>query len=151
MSSTGCRSWTGDWTWTGWVVALAAAVMIVGVATPAQAKDEFEYAFKVELGRIAAHEVVYAGKHILGAALHGGHYPQGGYGHRSYGYPGHHRYYDHNHHGYGHDYGYRDHGHVYRRHGHRYGHYRPRHRGHHVSDHRSGGRAHRGRGHGRRH
>ena len=115
MSSIGCRHW-------GWVAALAAAALIVGIATPAQARDEFEYAFRVELGRIAAHEAVYAGKHILGAVLHGGHYPRASYGYQSHGYPRHHHYYDDcDRHGYGHHY---------RHHGRHDGHYRSRgHRG----------------------
>ncbi len=148
MSSTGCRSWTRSW-----VAALAAAALIVGVAMPAQAKDEFEYAFKVELGRIAAHEVVYAGKHILGTVLHGGHRHHQGCGH-GYGYPGH--YVNYGHRGYGQHYGhhYRRHGHHRgwrSRHGshdgHRYGYQSPRGRTvQHLSNHRSGGWAHRGRG-----
>ena len=80
--------------------ALSAGVLVL-FASGAQANG-FEDAFEHELGRIAAHEAVYAGKHILGAVLlgypgqHGRHYS--GYGQRRH-YSGHgHR----RHHGNGH-------------------------------------------------
>ena len=134
MSSIKCRSW-------GWVVALAAAALIAGVAAPAQAKDEFEDAFKYELGRIAAHEAVYAGKHIVGTLLHVGHRHHGGHGYQgcSYGYGYHYR-----HHGHHRGSRYRHGSHR----GDRHGYYRSRGRTvRHLSHHRSGGRSHRGRGH----
>lgn len=105
-----------------WVVALAAALLLVGVAAPAEAKDEFEHAFKHELGRIAAHEAVYAGRHILGAVILGSRGHHGGYGRHPYGYghSGHHRG-RHRGHGHRHHYGYH-HGYYT---GHYDGHYGP--------------------------
>jgi hypothetical protein len=99
-----------------------AAGLVLATASGAQAKDEFEDGFKIELGRIAAHEAVHAGKHILGGVFHdhgdhGGY--QGGYGYPAYG------------HGYGHG------GNHYRHHrGHHWKHHR-HHRGcgHHSSTH----------------
>ena len=158
MSSSGNRSWIENRSW-GWVVALAAAALTVGVAAPAVAKDEFEDAFKHELGRIAAHGAVSAGRHILGAVIHGGHPNHRGHQGRSYGYPGHYSYYyDYDHHGHGYYYEYRDYGHHYGhsghykrwshgQRGHQYRYYRTRGRGHHVSNHGSGHRDHRGAGH----
>ncbi len=59
-------------------VAVFTAALAVGVglllASPAQAKDEFERAFKHELGRIAAHEAVHAGRHVLAGTPLGLHY-----------------------------------------------------------------------------
>ena len=124
MSSIKCRHW-------GWVVALAAAALVAGVAAPAQAKDEFEDAFKYELGRIAAHQTVYAGTHILGTVLGGGHRHHRGCGHGyAYGDPGHHQDYGH----YGHGYYRRHYRNHYRNHGHHRG-WRYRHGSHHGDRH----------------
>ena len=96
------------------------------------AKNEFETAFKYELGRIAAHEAVFAGRYILGVIVsgdphhvHGAHacnghvpYPPYGYGpYPYYGYDGHGHY---KHHGHGH---HKHHGHGHHKHhGHHQGH-----------------------------
>lgn len=45
-----------------------ALLLLAGFARPAHAGDEFERAFKYELGRIAAHEAVY----VLGAIVQPG-------------------------------------------------------------------------------
>jgi hypothetical protein len=70
-------------------IAIAAVCLL---AWPAHAKDEFEDAFKYELGRIAAHEAVHVGKQILGVVIFGspghGHYTYPDYG---YGHPDRHR------------------------------------------------------------
>ena len=124
----------------GLAAALAAIALALLAASAAQAKDEFEDAFKYELGRIAAHEAVYAGKRLLGTVLlgypvapvpvyvpapahgygysYGRYYGHPGRGHRGYHPPGHykhkkrHRDYEHS----GHDYGgpphYREHVYV---------------------------------------
>jgi hypothetical protein len=52
------------------LLAVLAALLWMPPAT-ARANDEFERAFKFELGRIAAHEAVHAGKHVLGEILFG--------------------------------------------------------------------------------
>jgi hypothetical protein len=56
-----------------------AAAAVCLLAWPAHAKNEFEDAFKYELGRIAAHEAVHVGKQILGVVIFGSpphsHYP----------------------------------------------------------------------------
>jgi hypothetical protein len=89
----------------GIVAALVAFALVLLAGSGAQAKDEFEDAFKYELGRIAAHEAVYAGKRLLGTVLLG--YPVAPvpvyvpapaygyghgryYGHRGRGHRGHH-------------------------------------------------------------
>jgi hypothetical protein len=104
------------------VIACAAALLVA--AAPASAKDEFEDGFKDELGRIAAHEAVGAGRAMLGYILlgHPGHYgnnghhdpyPYGrGYHERVVYYPvevhhyHHHYYRKHKHHHHHHHYGY---------------------------------------------
>ncbi|UCE85969.1 MAG: hypothetical protein JSU66_16860 [Deltaproteobacteria bacterium] len=126
----------------GLVAALAAAALVLLVGAGAQAKDEFEHAFKYELGRIAAHEAVYAGKTLLGAVLLG--YPPGavpvyapypaygyGHGHRGHHPPGHYKHHKHgkhrgashvyivereSHHYYSDGCGHRDRGHVHDHH-----------------------------------
>lgn len=88
----------------GWL--WAAGLLMAGgllMAAPAQASDEFERAFKYELGRIAAHEVVHVGQHVAGAVVVGG-YVQYGPG---YAYSSGQRYYDGPPHG--HAYGHRKH------------------------------------------
>jgi hypothetical protein len=50
-------------------LALAACAALVLAAAPARAGDEFDRAFKYELGRIAAHSAVHAGAHIVGAVV----------------------------------------------------------------------------------
>lgn len=90
--------------------AFAAAALLL-VPSSAIAKNEFETAFKHELGRIAAHEAVFAGRYILGVIVSGdphhvhgahgcnGHVPYAPYGYDSYLSYGHGHY---KHHGHGH-------------------------------------------------
>lgn len=47
------------------------ALVLMG-SSPAAAKNEFENGFKDELGRVAAHEAVGAGRQILAGVLFGG-------------------------------------------------------------------------------
>jgi hypothetical protein len=92
----------------GLTAALLAFALVLLAGSGAQAKDEFEDAFKYELGRIAAHEAVYAGKRLLGTVLLG--YPVAPvpvyvpppaygygygryYGHRGHRPPGHYKHY----------------------------------------------------------
>jgi hypothetical protein len=111
---------------------IAAAGAVAGLLllspAPAIAKDEFERAFKYELGRIAAHEAVGVGRAILGSVIYGPpvraqvRYPRYDYG---YPYPA---YEYHEYHHYYHDgppYG-RARGHYkhYRRHKHHRRHHR---------------------------
>jgi len=48
------------------------ALVVLIAASPATAKNEFENGFKDELGRVAAHEAVGAGRQILAGILIGG-------------------------------------------------------------------------------
>ncbi len=58
--------------WIRWAALPALALLLAGAfARPAEAGDEFEDAFKYELGRIAAHEAVYVGRHVLGTLVAG--------------------------------------------------------------------------------
>ena len=86
-------TWKGSRGWTA-ALALIAGMGIALVAAPAEAKDEFEDGFKSELGRIAAHKAVYAGRYILGAVIYGDPYAHAD--HREY--ERHHRYDDDHHH-----------------------------------------------------
>lgn len=89
------------------IATFAAAAVLLGSST-AQAGDEFERAFKSELGRIAAHEAVYAGRHFLASALlgygapYGAAYPRHGHGHHRH----HRRHWRHHPRGYPPAYGY---------------------------------------------
>lgn len=71
--------WTTNLTETGrrwirWAALPALALLLAGAfARPAEAGDEFERAFKHELGRIAAHEAAYVGRHVLGTLVAGAH------------------------------------------------------------------------------
>jgi hypothetical protein len=137
------------------LAAVSAAGMFLGAAPEARAGDEFEDAFKDELGRIAAYEAVGVGRGVLSHILLGGppvYYTDGPY----YPYYPYYLYYPtHRPHYYYYDY----HGHHYRGHrGWHHGHHRPHwrghhghgwghHRGHHGGHHRNGHH----RGHGGRH
>jgi hypothetical protein len=110
---------------------IGCALALLVAAGPAAAKDEFEDGFKDELGRIAAHEAVGAGRAALGYILlghpgYGDHrhdpYPYGyGYNERVVYYPSevhhhhyyygkkHHRGHHHRHHGHHGHHGYRGH------------------------------------------
>jgi hypothetical protein len=93
------------------VVSVAVGLLLLS-APAAQAKDEFEDAFKYELGRIAAHEAVRGGRIILAEILLGGYPP---YPYSYYDYepgPSYYEYHYHEHH-YG-DCGY-SRGHPHRR------------------------------------
>jgi hypothetical protein len=127
----------------GWIAASAAAGLIALGAGPAQAKDEFEHAFKYESGRIAANIAAGAGLAVLGGLIYGpGYYPYPprpayvpvappppAYGYAYYGapvyYPGPY-YYEgyghHHHHGCGHSGGHGYYGRHYRSRGHGHGH-----------------------------
>ncbi len=65
------------------LVALALVVFGASFLASAEARagDEFERGFKIELGRIAAHEAVHGGRYILSSIL--------------LGHPSHHRHYEH--------------------------------------------------------
>jgi hypothetical protein len=129
----------------GWIAASAAVGLIALGAGPAQAKDEFEHAFKYESGRIAANIAAGAGLAVLGGLMYGpGYYPYPYpprpayvpvappppvYGYAYYGapvyYPG--PYYygghgHHDHHGCGHHGGHGYSGHHYKGRGHGHGH-----------------------------
>ena len=57
-----------------WAALPALVLLLAGAyARPAEAGDEFEDAFKYELGRIAAHEAAYVGRHVLGTLVAGAH------------------------------------------------------------------------------
>lgn len=56
---------------TPWLGAIAAAALSFAAPGDARAGDEFEDGFKDELGRIAAHEAVGAGRQILATILLG--------------------------------------------------------------------------------
>lgn len=110
---------------------IAAAGVVAGLLllapSAATAKDEFEDAFKYELGRIAAHEAVGLGRAVLGAIIYGP--PVRAPVTYTYPYP----------YGYGHPYPsvyeYHEHHHYYRHgppHGRAWGHHKPhRHHRHH--------------------
>ncbi len=69
--------WMTNWREAGrrfirWAAVPALALLLAGAfARPAEAGDEFEDAFKYELGRIAAHEAVYVGRDVLGTLVAG--------------------------------------------------------------------------------
>ena len=104
-----------------------ALVAALALASPARAGDEFEDAFKYELGRIAAHEAVGLGRGILAQLILGG---PGGHGHH-HAYPGpRYRYpdpYYGDYRGRGYGYGYGD-DHRYRKHKRRHHHHHHHHR-----------------------
>lgn len=130
----------------GWIAASAAAGVIALGAGPAQAKDEFEHAFKYESGRIAANIAAGAGLAVLGGLVYGpGYYPYpprpayvpvappppaygyGYYGAPVYYYPapyyyGHHHHHEGCGHGGGYGYGYYGGGHGHKHRGHGRGH-----------------------------
>ena len=83
--------------------------------TSAFAKNEFEDAFKGELGRIAARHAAHGGRHLLSAILLGPRHHAAGHGSG-----GHHGHYDRGHH-----YGHAPYHHGYRHHdyGHGHGHH----------------------------
>lgn len=102
----------------GLVTAAALLAAALFSAPTARAGDEFEDAFKFELGRIAAHEAVSVGRAVLvgGFPYPYGHYPYyGAYYGTPYYYPYFYGHYGHHRHHYG---------------GHGYGHFK-HHRGHH--------------------
>ncbi len=126
-----------------WVACAAAAGMIVLGSGSADAKDEFEHAFKYEAGRIAANVAAGAGLAVLGGLVYGPGYhpphpvyapypPPPAYGYGYYGAPAGYYYYPpphyqehhHDHHGRGCNghggHGYRGRGNHYQRGG--YGH-----------------------------
>ena len=120
--------------------ALAAAWLLAPAS--AEAKNEFEDAFKYELGRIAAHEAAGAGRSLLGSILfgHHGHGHHGGQRRGGHGYGGYDDRYDYRYERYEYGDRYYDDDHEYRderRHHrkHRRHHRRHHGRGHHGCDH----------------
>jgi hypothetical protein len=63
------RGWGSGKFWLAPALVLGLGLLLA--TSPAQAKDEFEDGFKDELGRIAAHEAVHAGKHVVAAVVYG--------------------------------------------------------------------------------
>ena len=122
--------WIRNWSeagkrWMRWAAVPALALLLAGsFARPAQAGDEFEDAFKYELGRIAAHEAVFAGRHLLGTLVAGANPYAGAPTERYPVYVAVPQIHQHYHHGRGHGH-YRDRGHP----GHGY-HRHDRHCGH---------------------
>lgn len=70
MKSEHRRGWrSGGRFWLAPALVLGLGLLLA--TSPAQAKNEFEDGFKDELGRIAAHEAVRAGKHVVAAVVYG--------------------------------------------------------------------------------
>ncbi len=71
----GSRSDRSRWIFTWGLGLVAGLVLVGGLGAPnrAHAGDEFERAFKIEMGRIAAHEAAHVGRHVLGGVFHHSH------------------------------------------------------------------------------